>query len=57
VFEHTPEPSTGATGQARQAENAKKGNALNKCIRISTIYWNHNAFCGHPFGKLHGMME
>jgi hypothetical protein len=29
----------------------------NKCIGISTIYWNHSAFCGHSLGKPHGMME
>ena len=25
-------------------------------MEISTIYWNHGAFCGHSLGKPHGMM-
>jgi hypothetical protein len=27
------------------------------CIGISTIYWNHGAFCSHSLGKAIGMME
>jgi len=32
-----------------------KGNEQGiKCTGISTIYWNHNAFCGHSLAKPHG---
>ncbi len=32
-----------------------KGNEqVIESIGISTIYWNHNAFCGHSLDKPHG---